>query len=118
MNRIFKPAFGEQNRRVLAWIVISSLGYLAYFFFPYPANRILPDPTRRQAIADAKLRNVAMTRMREACFTDDQIKHYWYEQGFWEHTNRLLVVIRGRESLCGGRGLCGCEAKERPKGSV
>ena len=58
------------------------------------------------------------TRMREVCFTDDEIRYYWYEQEFSQSPNKLLVLVRGREALCGGRGLCGCKTKEKSKGSV
>ena len=119
MKRLFEPAFGDKNSRLSLWICYLGFGLIVFFAIPAPTSVIIQyDPPRSIAIADAKVRDAAMTRMREACFTDEQIKHYWYEQGFWEHTNRLLVVIRGRESLCGGRGLCGCEAKKERKDSV
>ena len=70
------------------------------------------------AIADAKLRDAAWKRMREVCFTDQQIKDYWYRQEFSQAPNKLLVLSRAREALCGGRGLCGCKTKEKTKGSV
>ena len=118
MKRLFEPAFNDRNGRLSLWVCYIGFGLIVFFTIPSLTVTIQYDPPRSLAIADAKVRDAAMTRMREACFTDDQIKNYWYEQGFWEHTNRLLVVIRGREALCGGRGSCGCEAKERPKGSV
>ena len=79
---------------------------------------IIDDPQRDFAVADANLREKAWKRMEEACFTEKEIKDHWYAQGFWEYPNRLLVIVRGREALCGGRGLCGCEATEKPKDSV
>lgn len=70
------------------------------------------------AVADAMLKEASWKRMREACFTDEQIEDYWYRQEFSQAPNKLLVLVKGREALCGGRGLCGCEAKEESPDSV
>ena len=111
MNRMFKPAFDKQNCKVSTWTIILFLGYLTYFFFPYPSNRILPDPARGLAIADADLRTVAMNRMREVCFSEQEISRYWYQQEYMLKPNNLLVIIKAREALCGGRGKCKCRVK-------
>ena len=93
--------------------------FVAYFNLMYPDEvMISKDPDRGLAIADGKLRDAAFQRMREACFTDRQIKDYWYEQGFWEYPDRLLVIVKTREALCGGRGLCGCKDKEKIEESI
>ena len=119
MKRLFAPAFNDINRQLSMRICFIGLLLILFFAIPYPTNVIIYfDPPRSAAITDAKLREVAWKRMEEACFTDEQITDYWYDQGFWEHPNRLLVVIKGREALCGGRRLCGCEGKERVPDSV
>ena len=115
MKRLFEPAFDDKNRFISLWMVI--VGFL--FVIVFGGMKVIPDdPPEGVAIADAKLRDSAWKRMEEACFTIKEIKDYWYEQGFWEYPNRLLVIIRGREALCGGRGSCGCEVKKKPEGSV
>lgn len=119
MKRLFEPAFGKKNRRLSIWICYLGMGLVVFFTIPSPTSvTIQYDPPRSLAIADAKVRDAAITRMREVCFTDDEIKYYWYEQEFSQSPNKLLVLVRGREALCGGRGLCGCKAKQKSKGSV
>ena len=115
IKRLLEPAFSKKNYFISFWMIIAGALFVLLFG---GLGIIIDDPPRELAIADAKLRDTAWQRMREACFTDEQIKDYWYNQGFWEHPNRLLVVIKGREALCGGRGLCGCERKERVPDSV
>ena len=119
MKRLLEPAFGEKNRRISFWIIKIGLAGLAYFFVMYPEDVMVHhDQDRGLATADGKVRDAAWQRMREACFTDRQIKDYWYEQGFWEYPNRLLVIVKTREALCGGRGLCGCKGKEKVEESI
>ena len=118
MKRLLEPAFGERNRQASAWAIMVFICWLLFIHFPYPTNIISDEQTRRMGVADGMLRDAAWQRMREACFTDEQIKNYWYEQGFWEYPNRLLVIMRGREALCGGRGLCGCKGKEKVEESI
>ena len=119
MKRLREPAFNEKNRYFSLWVVTCLALFVAYFNLMYPDEVMVSnDPDRGLAVADARLRDTAWKRMEEACFTRKEIKDYWYKQGFWEYPNRLLVIIRGREKLCGGRGLCGCKAKEKRKGSV
>ena len=115
MKRFLEPAFSEKNHFISFWMIIA--GGLFVLLFG-GLGIIIDDPPRELAIADAKLRDTAWLRMREACFTDEQIKDYWYDQGFWEYPNRLLVIVRGREKLCGGRGLCGCKGKETIEHSI
>ena len=113
MKRLLEPAFNDKNRFISLWMIVGSLLFVLIF----GGMRVIPlDPPQGLAEANAKLRDEAFKRMQEACFTPDEIKDYWYVQGFWEHPSRLLVIVRGREKLCGGRGLCGCEAAERQKG--
>ena len=112
------PAFSEENRRATFWIIKVMIAVMFFFHFSYPTVYISVDPSRFQAEVDARLRDAAIKRMQEACFTEQEINDYWYNQGFWEYPNKLLVIIRGRESVCGGRGSCGCESKEEPKDSV
>ena len=118
MSRWSEPAFSEENQRASFWIIATTVCWLLFIHFPYPANLIGDDQTRGMGVADGMLRDASFQRMREACFTDEQIKDYWYEQGFWEYPNRLLVIVRGREKLCGGRGLCGCKGKEKVEQSI
>ena len=119
MRWLFEPAFSDKNRRISFLLIKVGLIFTVFFGVSLPSEDITiwSERPKGLAIADAKLRDTAWKRMHEVCFTDDEIKYYWYEQGFWEYPSRLLVVIRGREKLCGGRGLCGCEAKAE-KGSV
>ena len=110
--KICVTVIGFIRKRLAHWMVKLLLGYLLFFFFMYPEDVMVhKDPNRGLAIADGMLRDSAWKRMEEACFTRKEIKHYWYDQGFWEFPNRLLVIIRGREKLCGGRGLCNCKSE-------
>ena len=119
MSFFLEPAFGEKNRRISFWIIKVGLAGLAYFFFMYPEDVMVHhDRDRGLAVADGKLRAAAFQRMREACFTEEEIRDYWYRQEFSQAPNKLLVLVRGREALCGGRGLCGCKGKERLPDSV
>lgn len=118
MNRLLEPAFSERNFRLSMRIIWLGVIWIMFFIFPIPPNYIEYEMHRGMAYADSHLRDSAFFRMREACFTEEQIKDYWYRQGFWEHPKKLLIIIRGREALCGGRGLCGCKRKEQPKVSV
>ena len=114
-----EPAFGEENRHIAFLVIKLLLGYLLFFFFMYPEDVMVHnDPARGMAIADGMLRDTTWKRMEEACFTRSEIKDYWYEQGFWEFPLRLLVIIRGREKLCGGRGLCGCKSEIKGRDSI
>ena len=119
MIRFSEPAFGEKNCRFSFWVINTLIAYVLYFNFVYLGDVVIHhDRDRGLAIADGLLRDSAWKRMEEACFTMTEIKHYWYDQGFWEYPSRLLVIIRGREKLCGGRGLCGCKATKEDAGSV
>ena len=119
MKRLFEPAFNDKNGRFSLRVCCLGVGLVVFFGIPAPTSvTIQYDPPRSIAIADAKVRDAAITRMREVCFTDDEIRYYWYEQEFSQSPNKLLVLVRGREALCGGRGLCGCKTKKKPKGSV
>ena len=119
MRRLFEPAFGERNRNLSFWIIKINLSLLAFFYVMFPEDVMIHnDLNQGLAIAKSKLRDEAWKRMGEACFTRREIKHYWYDQGFWEYPNRLLVIVRGREKLCGGRGSCGCNVEGKGKGSV
>lgn len=115
MKRLLEPAFSEKNRFLSLWMVVGGLLFIAIF----GGMRIVPDdPPVGLAVASAKLRDAAWRRMEGVCFSRAEIKDYWYKQGFWEYPSRLLIIVRGREKLCGGRGLCGCEATKKTKGSV
>ena len=115
MKRLLEPAFNEKNTFLSLWMLVC----LILFVIVFGGMQIIPnDPPKGLAEADAKLRDAAFKRMQEACFTPDEIKDYWYDQGFWEFPSRLLIIIRGREKLCGGRGSCGCKATEQDAGSV
>ena len=119
MKRFSEPAFGEKNRHISFWIIKLLLGYLLYFFFMYPEDVMVhKDRDRGLAVADARLRDATFKRMEEACFTRSEIKDYWYDQGFWEFPLRLLVIIRGREALCGGRGMCRCKSEIKAGASI
>ena len=112
MKRLLEPAFDEKNTFLSLWMLVG----LILFIVIFGGMQIVPlDPPKELAVADAKLRDAAFKRMAEACFTPSEIKNYWYHQGFWKHPSRLLIIIRGREKLCGGRGLCGCESPEEDK---
>ena len=115
MKRLLEPAFSEKNTFLSLWMLVG----LILFVIIFGGMKVIPlDPPKGLAIADGLLRDAAFKRMQEACFTPGEIKDYWYVQGFWEHPSKLLVVVRGREKLCGGRGLCGCKATKEDAGSV
>ena len=119
MKRLFvESAFSERNYRFSMSVVWLGVFWIMFFVFPVPNNYIEHEMHEGIADADARLRDAAWQRMREVCFEEHEIKDYWYDQGFWEYPRRLLIIVKGREALCGGRGLCGCKAKEKPKSSV
>ena len=119
MKWMLEPAFGEENKQRAFWVIALGTSWLLFFHFPYPNNvSVWYEQSRGMAIADGMLRDASFKRLSEACYTDEEIKEYWYDQGFWEYPSRLLVIIRGREKLCGGRGLCGCEVTKEDAGSV
>ena len=109
MNRWSEPAFGEKNRHIAHWMVKILLCYLLYFFFMYPEDVMVhQDMDRGLAIADGMLRDASFARMSEACYTDEEIKEYWYGQKFMMSPKKAYIMSRGREALCGGRWMCGC----------
>ena len=120
IKRLFEPAFSVKNRRISFLLLKVGLIFTVFFGVSLPSEDVMIwiERPKVQAIADAKLRDVAWKRMREACFTDREIKDYWYEQMFMKTPRKALVLSRAREALCGGRGLCGCKIKEKTKGSV
>ena len=113
-----EPAFSEENQRASFWIIVSTICWLLFIHCPYPANIIGDDQTRGMGVADAMLRDASFQRMREACFTEEQIMDYWYGQEFMKTPMKTLVLCRAREALCGGRGLCGCKGKEKVEESI
>lgn len=120
MSWLLEPAFSVKNRRISFWLIKVGLIFTVFFGVSLPSEDItiwseLPESLAR---ADAKLRDTAWKRMREACFTDKQIRDYWYRQEFSQSPSKLLVLVRGREAVCGGRGSCGCEIKKEEQGSV
>ena len=118
VNWLLSPAFTDETSRATVWIINFGFMIVALWGVPYPINYVADERDRGIAIADAKLRDVAWQRMQSVCFTDDEIKHYWYEREFSQTPNKIVVLVRGREALCGGRGLCGCKTKRKAKGSV
>lgn len=113
-----ESAFSEDNRQASFWIIAATMVWLLFVHCPYPANIVGDDQTRGMGVADAMLRDASWKRMREACFTDEQIIDYWYKQEFVKTPMKTLVLSRGREALCGGRGLCGCEDKKKVEQSI
>ena len=115
MKRLLEPAFNERNIYVSHWVL--KLGVL-FVIFGGSVNSITKDLSRELARVDANLRDVSWKQMRSVCFTDNEIKHYWYKQEFSQTPDKVMVLVRGREALCGGKGSCGCKTKKNPKGSV
>ena len=118
MKRLLEPAFSESNFHLSMRIIWPGVIWITFFVFPIPPNFIEYEMHAGMADADARLRDTAWQRMRQACFTEKEIRDYWYDQGFWEHPRQLIVIVKGREALCGGRGQCGCKAKVKTKDSV
>ena len=118
MKWLIAPAFGEENRQRSFWVIALGTCWLLFFHFPYPVNVIWYDQTRGMGVADGMLRDASFQRMREACFTEEQIMDYWYRQEFVKKPMKTLVLCRAREALCGGRGLCGCKGKEKVEQSI
>ena len=111
MKRLAEPAFSKANQFISLWIIVAGFLFIVIFG---GMEIIIDDPPKELAIAESNLRHAVFQRMRAVCFTEEQIQEYWYDQEFYKYPNKLLIIIKGREALCGGRGLCGCEAKERP----
>ena len=120
MNRMLKPAFNEQNYRISILLIKVGLVFTVFFGVSLPSEDVMIwiERPKGRAIADAQLRDTAWKRMREACFTDRQIKDYWYRQEFSQAPNKLLVLVKGREAICGGRGSCGCNVEVKGRDSV
>ena len=120
MNWLFEPAFNNKNRRISFLLIKAGLIFTVFFGVSLPSEDVMiwSERPKSLAIADAKLRDTAWKRMREACFTDGQIKDYWYRQEFSQAPNKLLVLVRGREAICGGRGSCGCNVEGKGRDSV
>lgn len=108
MRWMLEPAFGEENKQRAFWVIALGTSWLLFFHFPYPVNYIYYEQPRDVAIVDTMLREVNFIRMSEACYTDEEIKEYWYEQEFMKSPKKTYVLARGREALCGGRWMCGC----------
>ena len=108
MHWLSEPAFGEKNKQRAFWVIALGIGWLLFFHFPYPANYVWYDQTRGMAVADGMLRDASFKRLSEACYTDEEIKEYWYVQEFVKTPQKTYVLARGREALCGGRWMCGC----------
>ena len=118
INWLLSPAFTDETSRATVWIINIGLMFIAFWGVSYPINYVAGERDRGMAIADAKLRDIAWQRMQSVCFTDDEIKHYWYKQEYSQTPNKILVLVRGREALCGGRGSCGCRIEGKERDSV
>ena len=118
IKRFLEPAFSNKNWRVSYLIVKTSIAWLALTLCPWPNNFIYFEQHIAEAEAEARFRDAAMQRMRQVCFTEKEIHDLWFTQELLRRPDKLLIIVKGREALCGGRGLCGCKAKKKIKGSV
>ena len=112
---LIESAFSDRNRRFTNWFINGGILFVIFAGWMEMAHEDVPYMV---ATANAKLRTAVWQRMRSVCFTDHEINDYWFDQGYWKHPNKLLVIIKGREALCGGRGLCGCKVKPKVKGLI
>lgn len=103
--RLLEPAFSEKNRRLSISIIMGAVLWIVATF----PDMVHFDQPQIVAVAEIEFRDQVMKRMREACFTPEQIRILWYEKGYLKNPKVLLLLVKGREALCGGRGKCVCE---------
>ena len=118
MKRLLEPAFNAKNRYLSYQIIRVGIVWLVLVICPWPNNFIYYEQHTGEAEAEAKLRVAVMKRMQQVCFTKKEVHDLWFTQELLRRPDKLLIIVKGREALCGGRGLCGCKAKEETKGSV
>ena len=109
------PAFSYENYKVSYWVIKIGIAFHAYLYVAYPEDVMVHhDIDRGLAIADGMLRDASFNRLSEACYTDKEIKEFWYKQEFMKSPKKSYVMARGREALCGGRWMCGCNKVDKP----